>query len=88
MTIKTELYRVKFEFQQDAHCMSDSHDELEMLTIECMTDIGIDASGSFYMVLKTDGWSIDSIDDLKALVKRIEKIMPPKKKPIKKANGK
>lgn len=88
MENKPELYKMKFEFIQDAHCMSMSEDETETLTIECMTDLGVDYKEGFYMVLKTEQWAIDSIDDLKALVKRIERVLDKKKPVLKKANGK
>jgi len=75
------LEKMTFYFSQDSHCMSEK--DGEFLEIECLSDIGIDGGNGFYMVLKTEQWAIDSIDDLKELVKRIEKTML-KKKPIKK----
>ena len=79
MEKKAELHKMTFEFVQDANCLSTSVDETEILTIECMSDLGIDYNGGFFMVLKTEQWAIDSIDDLKKLVDRIEKVIEAKK---------
>jgi hypothetical protein len=81
MEKKPELHKMSFEFVQDAHCLSTSVDETEILTIECMSDLGIDYNGGFFMVLKTEQWSIDSIDDLKKLVDRIQKVLLNSKTP-------
>ena len=72
---KPELYKMLFKFNQDPNCLSDV-DDWEELEIECMADLGIDASeGRFFMVLKTEKWSIDSVADLEELVERIKRVM-------------
>jgi hypothetical protein len=75
---KPELHRMTFEFSQEANCVNKNRD-YETLEIQCYSDLGIDYNGGFFMVLKTKCWSIDSIDDLKALVERIERVMEAKK---------
>ena len=75
---KPELDRMTFYFSQEANCVNKSRD-YETLEIPCHSDLGIDYNGGFFMVLKTKCWSIDSLDDLKALVERIERVMEAKK---------
>jgi hypothetical protein len=66
------LERATFEFSQDANCVSDT-DGAEFLTIECESSLGIDRDEGCFYVLKTEGWSIDSEEDLKVLFDRIQK---------------
>jgi hypothetical protein len=66
------LERATFEFSQDANCVSDS-DGAEFLTIECESSLGIDRDEGCFYVLKTEGWSIDSEEDLKVIFDRIQK---------------
>jgi hypothetical protein len=71
---EAKLERATFEFSQEPNCMSDVN-ELETLTIECESDIGIDnAEGCFY-ILKTEKWSVDNEQDLKKLFDRINKVI-------------
>ena len=69
-----------FNFSQEANCVNENR-ENENLQIQCQSDLGIDYNGGFFMVLKTEGWSIDSIDELKALVDRIERVLITSKAP-------
>lgn len=72
---KPELYKMSFKFTQEPNCLS-HEDDYEELEIECMSDLGIDASeGRFFMVLKTEKWSIDSVAELEELVERIKRVM-------------
>jgi len=66
------LERATFEFSQDANCVSDT-DGAEFLTIECESSLGIDRDEGCFYVLKTEGWSIDSEEDLKVIFDRIQK---------------
>jgi hypothetical protein len=66
------LERAIFEFSQDANCVSDTGGA-EFLTIECESSLGIDRDEGCFYVLKTEGWSIDSEEDLKAIFDRIQK---------------
>ena len=68
------LERATFEFSQEANCLSDS-DELESLTIECESSLGIDRDNDCFYVLKTEKWSIDNEQDLKKLFDRIKKVI-------------
>lgn len=71
---KPELDRMTFYFSQEANCVNKSRDS-ETLEIQCHSDLGIDYNGGFFMVLKTKCWSIDSLEDLKTLVDRIERVL-------------
>ena len=72
---KPKLYEAKFEFGQEANCISDEDESLE---IRCVSDMGIDnADGCFY-ILKTDSWSIDNVGELQELFDRINTSLFPK----------
>lgn len=75
---KPNLEQCRFEFSQEGNCMS-HQDDAEFLEIECLSDIGIDRTdGKCFYVLKTEKWSLDSVDDLQELFDRIQKSLFPK----------
>lgn len=77
---KPLLEEAKFEFSQGGNCMSHK-DDAEFLEIKCLSDLGIDRTeGNCFYVLKTEGWSIDSVDELQDLFDRIHKSLFPKQK--------
>jgi DNA polymerase III gamma/tau subunit len=76
---KPQLDRATFEFSQEANCVS-KNDGCETLTIECESSLGIDNDGGCFYVLKTDAWSIDSVQDLQELFDRIQKTITQNKK--------
>jgi hypothetical protein len=65
-----ELDRATFEFTQSPNCVSDE-DDCEKLIIECESSLGVDYDKGAFFVLKTNGWSIDSEDDIQRLLDRI-----------------
>ena len=69
---EVKLDKVTFEFTQDEHCMSNDMDGVELLTIECTSDLGITNTEGAYFVLKTEQWAINDIDELKLLFDKIE----------------
>jgi hypothetical protein len=70
---KPLLEECTFEFSQEGNCIS--HQE-EFLEIKCLSDIGIDRTdGKCFYVLKTEGWSIDSVQELQELFDRIHKTL-------------
>lgn len=75
MIIENEpiLESVKFEFSQETNCV-DSGD-VEVLEIRCESSLGIDRDGGCFFVLKTDSWSIDTVEDLEKLFNRIKKVI-------------
>lgn len=60
-----------FEFSQEGNCVDRA--EYETLTIECKADIGIDNTEGCFFVLKTEQWSIDTVDELQLILDRIAK---------------
>jgi hypothetical protein len=72
MEEQPQLQRMTFDFAQEANCISNA---IETLTIECESSLGIDADGGCFYVLKTEGWSIESVDELQKLFDRINKVI-------------
>ena len=68
------LERATFEFSQEGNCISDA-DDIEFITIECESSLGIDNDKGCFFVLKTECWSIDNELDLKKLFDRIQKVI-------------
>jgi hypothetical protein len=73
------LEEATFSFSQDGNCLS-RQDQAEFLEIKCVSDIGVDRSENCFYILKTEGWSIDSLEELQALFDRIQKSLFPNKK--------
>jgi len=69
---RAQLDEASFVFSQEGNCM-DSKNEIEILEIKCMNDLGIDQTERCFYVLKTESWSIDSLDELQELIDRIKK---------------
>ena len=67
---KPSLDRMSFTFSQESNCVSDS-DEIEVLTVEVESSLGIDFDKGGFYVLKTDKWSVDK-GDFESLIDRIE----------------
>ena len=64
--------RATFTFTQDGNCI-DGGDE--QLVIRCESDLGIDRGGGCFYVLETEGWAIESVDELQKLFDRINKVI-------------
>ena len=71
---KPSLVECSFTFDQEANCNGATGDR-EILTIECESSLGIDFDKGCFYVLKTDGWSIDNVNDLQLLFDRINKVI-------------
>lgn len=68
---KTKLTKAVFTFYQEGNCIDGGDEELE---IRCeSSNFGLD-EGCFY-VLKTEQWAFDSIDELKELIERVNKVI-------------
>lgn len=67
-----KLAAATFEFTQEGNCIDGN---IEELNIRCESSLGIDNDGGCFYVLKTEQWSIDSIDDLQKLFDRINKVI-------------
>lgn len=70
--IEVKLEKVTLEFTQEEHCNSNDMGGIELLTIECTSDLGITNTDGAYFVLKTEQWAINDIDELKLLFDKIE----------------
>ena len=66
------LEKVTFEFSQEGNCIDG---DIETIEIRCDSSLGIDADGGCFYVLKTEGWSINSVEELETLFDRISKII-------------
>lgn len=62
-----------FQFSQEPNCVD--NEDCESLEIRCVSSIGLDRDNNCFFILKTDSWSIDSVDDLQRLIDRITKVM-------------
>ena len=71
---KPMLESATFRFSQEANCLS-NEDEYEDLVIEVESSLGIDRDEGCFFVLKTEKWSIDSGEDLTALIDRIKAVV-------------
>ena len=67
------LEKASFTFSQEGNCAG-STDTSEELIIECDSSLGIDADGGCFYVIRTEGWSFDSIEELQEILNRINKI--------------
>jgi hypothetical protein len=74
-----KLESATFKFYQESNCVDggDSVDggNVEELEIRCESSLGIDNDEGCFYILKTDGWAIESVDELQKLFDRIEKII-------------
>ena len=68
---KPKLESMTFNFSQESNCVDGGN--VEELEIRCESSLGIDYDGGCFYVLKTDGWAIDSVEDLQKLFDRIQK---------------
>ena len=68
------LEEASFKFSQDSNCISD-RDEYEFLEIEARSSIGIDRDDGCFFILKTEKWSVDSVEELEKLFDRIRQVL-------------
>lgn len=73
MTNQPDLEKASFEFSQESNCLSEN--QTEVLTIECQSSLGIDRDENCFYVLKTESWTIDSVQDIQNLIDRISKVI-------------
>lgn len=71
---KPKLEKCSFQFSQESNCNGSSGD-IELLDIDCESSLGIDNDGDCFFILKTEGWSVDSLADLQQLIDRIYKVI-------------
>jgi hypothetical protein len=68
-----KLESATFKFYQESNCVDGG--DVEELEIRCESSLGIDNDEGCFYILKTDGWTIESVDELQKLFDRIEKII-------------
>ena len=68
------LEEASFRFSQYGNCLSPS-DQYEFLEVEARSSLGIDRDNDCFFVLKTEKWSVDSIEDLEKIFDRIRKVV-------------
>jgi hypothetical protein len=74
MSEKPKLLKCSFTFDQEGNG-NGTTDEIETLTIECEASLGIDNDEGCFYVLRTEGWSIDNVNELQELFDRINKVI-------------
>jgi len=74
MSEKPKLEKCSFTFNQEGNT-NGTTDDIETLTIECDSSLGIDNDGGCFYVLKTEGWSINNVNELQELFDRINKVI-------------
>ena len=79
MNDKPQLNSASFKFTQKGNCNGSTAD-YEELIVDFESSIYLDADNDGYFVLKTEGWSIDEVQDLEELFNRIRKILNTKEK--------
>lgn len=67
-----QLQKMTFEFSQEGNSIDGVP---ELLTIDCESSLGIDNDGGCFYTLKTESWSIDSVNELQNIIERINKII-------------
>jgi hypothetical protein len=66
------LETVTFTFSQEPNCVDGPSDEIEELTVEAKSSMGIDEDGGSFFVLKTKQWAINDANEMFELMKRCE----------------
>lgn len=75
---KPKLHSASFKFSQQGNT-NGTTSEYEDLDISFESSLGLDFDGNGFYVLRTEGWSVDGVEDLQELFDRIKKIMLDKK---------
>jgi hypothetical protein len=70
---RAELDTVTFTFTQETNCMDGPINDIETLTVEAKSSLGIDNDGGAFYVLRTEQWAIDGADEISEIIKRCDK---------------
>jgi hypothetical protein len=73
MSEKPVMCKASFEFYQEGNT-DGTTDETEEIKIECM-GIGDITEGCYYVLKSDTGWSVNSPDELKELLERVDKMI-------------
>ena len=69
----TLLDTVTFTFTQETNCVDGPSNDIETLTIEAKSSLGIDGDGGAFYVLRTEQWAINGSNEISELIKRCER---------------
>jgi len=67
------LDEMTFRFTQEANCVDGTSDDVEEIIVEAKSSLGIDNDGGAFYVLKTEQWAFNDVDELAAMLKRVER---------------
>ena len=79
MNDKPQLESASFKFTQEGNCNGSAGDH-ESLIIDFESSLHLDTDVDGYFVLRTEGWSVDSVEELEELFNRIRKFHRTKEK--------
>ena len=71
---KTNIRKSNVYFQSKRK-LRRKYKDIETLTIDFESSLGLDFDEDGYFVLKTDGWSVDSIEDLQEIFNRTKRVV-------------
>ena len=66
---KADLETVTFTFTQETNCVDGPSNEIETLTVEAKSSLGIDGDGGAFYVLRTEQWAVDGTDEINEIIK-------------------
>ena len=69
---RATLEDMVFKFSQEANCVDGADHDIEKLTVEAKSSLGIDRDGGVFYVLRTEQWAFDEIDELIVMLRRVE----------------
>ena len=69
----TLLDTVTFTFTQETNCVDGPSNDIETLTIEAKSSLGIDGDGGAFYVLRTEQWAVNNSNEISELIKRCER---------------
>jgi hypothetical protein len=70
---RADLETVTFTFTQETNCVDGPSNDIETLTVEAKSSLGIDGDGGAFYVLRTEQWAVDGADEINEIIKRCEK---------------
>jgi hypothetical protein len=70
---RAELETVTFTFTQATNCVDGPSNDIETLTVEAKSSLGIDGDGGAFFVLRTNQWAVDEAGEINEIIKRCEK---------------
>lgn len=66
------LESCQFTFSQEPNCLSDTTEQIE---VYFQSSLGLDREEDGFFTLKTEQWSVDSVEEINALFNRIKRVL-------------